>query len=449
MKASGSLSGPVARVPVQFYDLPVGHISVEDDGSLGFLYDPEWVVTQSAFPLSQTMPLGHRVYGTEVISPWIANLLPEEDQLRVLTRSLGLDQSDSLAVLVQIGGDTAGALSFGSPDPDKTPSYVPLTEFYGTDDPQIALLAHFDDLGRRPFLVGEDGVRQSLAGGQKKTALAVLDKGGTPVYRLPERADQLAIPRDGAPSTVILKPDNPNLPGIVENEAFCLRLAAAIGISAASTTILKAGDRNALCSLRYDRRIARGARIVRVHQEDFAQANGIPPGRKYERGTFPGLSLRGILATDRSLPPGDALELIDQVIFNILVANTDAHAKNYSILYHLGAEPQLAPLYDVSTVLPWTHVNQFHAQNLAGRKRRPGDIAARHWDVIAADQGYRPADIRSRVQQLVDRIVARKIAVTEEVSTFEGAFAGYVIQAADLIEKNALRIAGRLREQDI
>lgn len=439
-------SKPHANVPVWFYSFPVGLISVAKDGSLSFRYDTDWIDTHNAFPLSQTMPKGAGTFETNVISPWIANLLPEEDQLRILTRSLGVDQSDSLAILAEIGGDTAGALSFGEFDISRNPSYTTLTEFYGEDDPEVALERHFEDLGRRPFLVGEDGVRQSLAGGQKKTALAVLDARGAPVYRMPEAGDQLAIARDGAPSTLILKPDNPNLPGIVENEAVCLRLAAAVGVPAASTSIVKAGARSALCSLRYDRRVTKARGIVRVHQEDFAQANGLPPGRKYERGTVPGLSLRDLLATGRVLPARGALALIDQVIFNILVANTDAHAKNYSIVYPLLPEPRLAPLYDVSTVLPWPHVNQFHAQNLGGKKRRPGDIAGRHWDAMAVEQGYRPADIRNRVQELVDGIVAHRMRVIAEVSELPGAHAGYVTEAAELIEENALRIAGRLRE---
>ena len=105
----------------------------------------------------------------------LANLLPEEEQLAVLTRSLGLDRNDTLAVLSAIGGDTAGALSFGVASNRPDWRYTRLTDMYGVEDPSAALARHIDDLGRRPFLVGEEGVRQSLAGGQKKSALAVLD----------------------------------------------------------------------------------------------------------------------------------------------------------------------------------------------------------------------------------------------------------------------------------
>jgi len=435
----------IQRVPVWFDTLRVGDVGVADDGALSFAYSKKWRATGGAFPLSLTLPLQAEHHPSVVISPWLANLLPEEEQLLVLTRSLGLDRTDTLAVLREIGGDTAGALSFETPSVPADWRWTPLTDFYGIDDTEAALERHFEDLQQRPFLAGEEGVRVSLAGGQRKSALAVLDAAGKPVLRLPGDGDRLAIPRNGAPSTVIVKPDNPRLPGIVENETYCLHLASAAGIAAAEASILHAGTRKAICVLRYDRRVGRTGRLQRIHQEDFAQANGIPPGRKYERGTRPGLSLPQLLGTGRHLTPAGALALLDQLIFNILVANTDAHAKNYSVLLPIGGDPQLAPLYDVSSVLPWPDVAQYFAQNIAGRKRKPADITADHWTAIARAGGYRAGDVRLRVREIVDALVAHRVAATNHVAALAGRSAGYAEQAADLIEQNALRIAGRLR----
>jgi len=433
-----------ASVPIWFDGLAVGQVDVAADGSLSLRYAERWLQTAGAFPLSVTMPLRAEPYPSDVISPWLANLLPEEEQLQILTRSLGIDQADVLAVLSEIGGDTAGALSFGAATDRALWTYAPLTTFYDTADPHRALERHFEDLGRRPFLVGEEGVRQSLAGGQKKSALAVLGPDGAPVLRLPERGDVLAIPLNGAPSTLIVKPDNPNLPGITENEVWCLRIAQAIGIDAAQATILKSSKRTAIGVLRYDRRIGRSGQLLRLHQEDFAQANGLPPGRKYERGTLPGLDLKSLLETGRHVSATDALALLDQVIFNILVANTDAHAKNYSLILPVGAAPRLAPLYDVSTVLSWPHVVKTYAQSIDGKKRRPDMIAGRHWEAVAREIGYRPTDVRNRVQQIVDALVANRAKITAEVAALPGASAGYVVQTAEAVEENALRMAGRL-----
>jgi serine/threonine-protein kinase HipA len=433
-----------ASVPVWFEDFAVGQVEVAADGSLSFLYDERWLQTAGAFPLSVTMPLRAERYPTDVISPWLANLLPEEEQLQVLTRSLGLDQADVLAVLSEIGGDTAGALSFGAATDRGAWKYAPLTTFYDTADPHLALERHFEDLGRRPFLVGEEGVRQSLAGGQKKSALTVLGSDGDPVLRLPQPGDVLAIPLNGAPSTLIVKPDNPNLPGITENEVWCLRMAQAIGIDAAQATILRSSKRTAIGVLRYDRRIGRSGQLQRLHQEDFAQANGLPPGRKYERGTLRGLDLKTLLETGRYVSAIDALALLDQVIFNILVVNTDAHAKNYSLILPVGGGPRLAPLYDVSTVLSWPHIVKTYAQSIDGKKRRPDTIAGRNWEALAREVGYRPTDVKNRVQQIVDALVANRAKITDEVAALPGASKGYAVQTAEAVEGNAWRMAGRL-----
>ena len=432
-------------VPIWFDAFHVGDVDVGQDGFPSFRYAAKWLQTEAAFPLSVTMRLRTKPYPTQGIMPWLANLLPEEEQLRDFSRALGIDSADVLAVLEQVGGDTAGALSFGKPSIRSEWAYAPLSEIYGTRDAGEALERHIEDLGRRPFLVGEEGVRQSLAGGQKKSALAVLGPQGLPVLRLPQVGDILAVPLRGAPSTLILKPDNPNLPGITENEVWCLKMARAIGIEAARATILSTGKRTAIAALRYDRKTGRNGQLLRVHQEDFAQANCLSPGRKYERGTLRGLSLKSLLETGRHVPAADALALLDQVIFNILAANTDAHAKNYSLLLPLSGTPRLAPLYDVSSVLSWPHATRYYAQRIAGKKRTWNNVSARHWDATARDLGYRPTDLRKRVQEIVDCIVAKKVAVTGAVAALPGATTGYVEQTANAVENNALRIAGRLK----
>lgn len=432
----------IDQVIIYYEHFRVGHVDVTDGGTVSFAYDPRWLATKNSFPLSVTMPLSDQKSPDGVVTPWLANLLPEEQQLLTLSRALGLSSADALAILIEIGGDTAGAMSVGDASDKAKWAYQPIASHYKENDPQKALLAHFKDLSQRPFLAGEDGVRLSLAGGQQKTALAVLDSNGVVKLGLPEQGDQLGIPMSGAPSTLILKPDNPNLPGIVENEAYCLELAKLIGIQAVDACIIELKGRTALAIARYDRTIRKDGTLRRLHQEDFAQANGIFPIQKYEHGTVPGINLNRLLQTAQHLPAPDALVMQDQVIFNILVANTDAHAKNYSML--IGGNINMAPLYDVSTVLHWQHVNQYHAQKLAGRKRKPGDMARRHWERIADEAGFSPRGIRLRIQELVDAMVAKRVEAVKRVSDQRGASIEMVSHVAELVEGNALRIAGRL-----
>jgi len=438
---------PPETVTVYYETFALGYIHLSERGDLSFEYDKRWLETAARFPLSTTLPLQAGRFPDDLIAPWLANLLPEEEQLTVVSRALGLSASDALAILREIGGDTAGAISIGEPSRRETWHYTGLRDQYGAASESDALARHFQDVGTRPFLAGEDGVRLSLAGGQKKTALAVLDRDGKAKLGLPGATDQFAIPKTGAPSTIILKPDNPHLPGIVENEAYCMTLAGLIGLSVAECAVVLASGRTALAVARYDRRVRRDGAIRRLHQEDFAQANGLYPGRKYEQGTVPGLDMTGLLRTGDRLPPAEALKLHDQVMFNILVANTDAHAKNYSML--LGPEPGMAPLYDVSSVLPWDHVNQYHAQKIAGRRRKPGSVAARHWDEMARSAGLNASSLRRRVGDLIDAMVAARVKATEHVANQAGASPPMVERVAELVEQNALRIGGRLKNDGL
>ena len=441
-------------IPVFFETFHVGSLEIGKDGNPSFRYDSRWQESPNAFPVSTTMPLERDLFGPDIVHPWIANLLPEERLLAAVARSLGVSRSDSLAILERIGGDVAGALSFGSPVPRQEWEYVSLTEFYAEPDPGKALHRHFDDLYRRPFLVGADGVRLSLAGGQEKSVLAVIGPDGQPKPGLCEDGDRIAVPIGGAPSTLIVKPDNPRyLSGIVENEAYCLSLATAIGIEAAETGTLRAEDRTALAVVRYDRVFAPDGTVRRLHQEDFAQALGVFPEQKYERSRLPGPSLADILGVGgkawsvardvtASLPAPERARILDQVIFNVLVANTDAHAKNYALLLD-AFEPKLAPLYDVSCVLPWEHIDQNFAQKIAGKKRKPGDIAPRHWEAIARESGFNAHHVRERVEGMVDGIFRRGPEVASKVAAMPGVYQGDVALVRDKVQENALRILGR------
>jgi len=157
------------RVTIYYEHFSVGHVDVHDDSTLSFSYDPRWLATKSSFLLSVTMPLTDGVVPDQVITPWLANLLPEEQQLLTLSRALSLSSTDALAILKEIGGDTAGAISIDAPSDKPAGRINPSRLTTDTEDPQEALSAHFKDLGR-PFMAGEDGVRLSLAGGQQKTA---------------------------------------------------------------------------------------------------------------------------------------------------------------------------------------------------------------------------------------------------------------------------------------
>ena len=78
------------QVEVHYGERVVGQIALLTSGRIEFRYDATWLESEGNFPLSVTLPLGSAVHGDEVIMPWLANLLPEAEQLTALARNLGL-----------------------------------------------------------------------------------------------------------------------------------------------------------------------------------------------------------------------------------------------------------------------------------------------------------------------------------------------------------------------
>ena len=430
-------------VSIFFEQFVVGKINVYDHGCLGFIYDPRWLDTPDAFPLSITMPLGDYEFRDEKISPWLANLLPEDNLLSTIGAVLGVPKNDSLAILKQIGCDTAGAISIGESSNRTTRKYTTLQEFYGIHSEQEALNRHFKDLLFRPLLADEDGIRLSLAGGQEKTVLAAVDYSDIPFIGFPKLEDRLAIPMHGAPSTIIVKPDKQGTEGFVENEAYCLTLAGLIDIPAARCAVIEAKDRIALAVLRYDRYVDEKGHIRRLHQEDFAQANGLPPSGKYEEGTVPGLTLQGLLSTCNYMPSGEELKLLDQIIYNILVGNTDAHAKNYSILISAKGI-SMAPIYDVLSAPFWVNAKKHHAQKISGERVIPREVDRHHWDQIAHDANLSSYQVRKRVRYLIDMMLQASQQAIQIVSDQPGVLEETVIRVANVVEENATQIGEKL-----
>jgi serine/threonine-protein kinase HipA len=384
------------NLPVYFEQRLVGRIDVDRNGP-GFTYDPDWAGLRGSFPISMTMPLKADRIGPDVFLPWAANLLPESEQLRTLGQLLGLSRSDVIGLLSAIGGDTAGALSIGKPGRTATVQWRPV-------ETAAELEALIEGLPSKPFLAGDEGVSMSLAGAQTKLAVAV------------DEAGRISIPMNGSPSTHILKPDVSRLLGSVYNEAFCLTLARRIKLLTPIVTTGRAGQRTYLLVERYDRRYVNG-RWRRLHQEDYCQALGRPPSAKYESNKtgIDGPTLKEMFAlTRRHMSPTELLRLLDMVIFNVLACNTDAHAKNYSIMIR-GNGVSLAPTYDVMCGEVWENVTKNLVHKI-GDSSRGAQLQAKDWQRFARECGLNAKQVLDRVSTLAKSVMAEAGAVEFEVA---------------------------------
>jgi len=365
----------------------VGSLEQDDSGLLQFSYDQTWLEKPSAMPLSRSLPLQSEVFSGKKARPFFAGILPEEGPRKKIAEILGISDTNDFAMLERIGGECAGAVSLlpegVAPTDPKNARHRELTE------PELRqLIAELPD---RPLMVGTDGLRLSLAGAQDKLPVIVHNNG-------------ICLPLGDTPSTHILKPEPDRFPGLATNEIFCMTLAQAVGLNAPNTEYRPIGKKSCILVQRYDRATNEAGSTTRLHQEDFCQALGFPPERKYQAEGGPMLGDCISLLRDWSTAPVlDIPNFINGLIFNVLIGNTDAHGKNYSLLYS-GGERRLSPYYDLVSTLAWPALSKNLAMKIGGCES-VNAFTIGDWKKMAKKTGLGWPMIRERMAESCHRVL--------------------------------------------
>ncbi|SHJ41502.1 serine/threonine-protein kinase HipA [Roseomonas rosea] len=409
----------------------VGQLTQNQHGELGFAYAPEWLSDEEAQPLSASLPKRAEPFTRRECRPFFGGLLPEEGQRDAAAQALGVSRANDFALLDRLGGDVAGALQLLPPG--KAPT-TPALDQQPTPLDDAGLIRVLDALPVRPLLAGEEGLRLSLAGAQSKVPVVLVD-------------GAVALPAPGQPTTHILKPPISRFTATTENEAFVMRLAAAIGLDVAPVEARTVQDRTLLLVQRYDRAIGDDGFVRRIHQEDFCQALGVPPETKYASEGGPTFKdCFALLRRVAARPAVDVLKLLDAVIFNVIAGNADAHGKNFSILYDAEG-PRLAPLYDLLATVAYPDLSPKFAMKI-GKRATLAELDAKSWAAFAADAGLGLPLIRRRVAEISNRVLEKAAAVAEELSRPEldrMAIEKFAETIRDRAERCALTVAGAVR----
>lgn len=366
-----------------------GCLYLGPDGEALFAYDAAWLADPKALALSFSLPKQAEPFKRSAVQAFFGGILPEEGQRTAIARALGVSADNEFRLLEYLGGEVAGALTL-LPEGETPASPSDAAPKLLDDDALVQLLDH---LPLRPMLAGEDGLRLSLAGAQSKLPVLVID-------------GEIALPAPGQPTSHILKPPILRFEGTTENEYFCMSLASAIGLDVAAVEMRVVAERSFLLVTRYDRAVSAGGSITRLHQEDFAQALGVPSHRKYasEGGLiFP--DCFALLRRAATRPARDILKLLDAAIFNLIIGNADAHAKNFSLLHSGGSAITLAPLYDLLSTVIYPNLHVKLAMKIGGKSVLE-DIEPRHWERFAADAQLGAPFVRARIGQLCNAVIA-------------------------------------------
>ena len=384
----------------------VGVVRQHRGGNLTLTYDQTWRDRPDAYPLSLSMLLVRQDHPDAVVRPYLEGLLPDNaDVLDRWAREFHVSPRNPFALLRHLGGDCAGAVQLIPPNGlgsliDEPSAIEWLTE--AEIGERLRDLVERQGTGR---LAGDRGYF-SLAGAQPKTAF---------VYD----GERWGIPSGATPTTHILKPPaQRGLDGFDINEHFCLKLAKKLGLAAAESTVRNFDGEAAIVVARYDRRRLENGQLVRLNHEHTCQSLAVPPRIKYEADGGPGApALVQLLIDEADDPDADVGAFFDALALNWVMAGTDAHAKNYSILIGPGSV-RLAPLYDLISLLPYPHWISYRRAKLAMRVDREYQvwkIRARHWRGLAERCGLDSDPVMDRVRELVTAIPSAVAQAAAEV----------------------------------
>ncbi len=391
------------ELEVWLFDDRIGTLAMVE-GQLNFCYTPEWLVHPAAVALSCSLPLQAEPFDDRASLPFFSGLLPEGDMRRLIAQRLQVSRQNDFALLNGIGGECAGAVTLIESRAGLSSPETPASVQWLTDEEVVSLL---EELPRRPMLAGQHGLRLSLAGAQDKLPVIV-------------DGHRIGLPRNGKPSSHILKSAIHTVEDSVTNEGFCLALAAALQLKPARSRIYQLQNRAFLLVERYDRVVNAKGHLQRLHQEDFCQALSVVPELKYQNEGGPDLAQCFDLVRRMTNPSApQVLRLLDYVIFNALIGNHDAHAKNFSLLY-TSKGTLVAPLYDTLSTAIYPNLTPKMAMKL-GSKYEFSEVQMRHWDQFAQTCRLSVAQTRKRVLTLAQQLprIARQLAA-DSGYTFAG-----------------------------
>ena len=396
--------------------LRVGRWVIPASGPMEFSYDPAWVASKEARPLSLSLPItldGLPIKGDKV-GFFFDNLLPESDAVRQRVRSrFHTPSPKAFDLLEAIGRDCVGALQL-LPE-GRTPEGV--TEISASPLTDAAIERLLLGVVSDPLAsdVEDDDFRISIAGAQEKTALTW-------------HRGRWCRPHGATPTTHIFKLPlglvggrQMDMRGSLENEWLCAQLLTGYGVPVAPCEVKQFGSAKALVVTRFDRALHSSRRYwLRLPQEDLCQATGTPGASKYEADGGPGLlDISRVLQGSESREDDLATLLRAQLLFWMLAA-TDGHAKNFSIRLLAQGRYRLTPLYDVLSAWPVTgrRQNQVHKKKLklamavrgTTKHYRLEEIGRRHFNMTAQQCG-----LAADMEPIILDVVAKTPGVIERV----------------------------------
>ena len=371
------------KLRVCYKDRHIGNLETTARKGIEFSYTSE-----ATAPISISMPDLDHVYSEKECLPFFEGLLPEGEIRRQIAEFAHVPATSVMKLLEKYGADIAGALVISVEGPDRE-------EQSGYEEISAEEISRkISQKSRIPMIVSDERIRLSLAGAENK--IPVLYRDG-----------KFWLPYGNAASSHIIKATDE----FVENEYICNRMAFHSGLNVPQMRIVDFAGKTALLITRFDRVMDDEGVVTRLHQEDFCQALGFMSKNKYEENGGPGLQTSiSLIRNNSDAPIADYNSFLEMAVFNYILGNCDAHAKNFSILYDdVLKRKRLAPFYDVICSSIYEQFDKSLAMRV-GKHRELNRITAFDFETISSK---RLAD--GIIDQLVSLFPTAVESVREEL----------------------------------
>jgi serine/threonine-protein kinase HipA len=383
------------RLRVWANELPMGWFG-HKAGEYFFQYDAEWLKSAHAYVLAPQFALQPEPHLGEPVKIFFANLLPEGAALEEILSALHMRNASTFEIIGQLGEELPGVLSVRAEGkvPFGTQQYSPLSK-------EMLSQRIKDRDQQKPLLTSNEQSSMSLPGAQDKMGL-----------RYDARRGKLYDSVGSTPTTHIAKPDTRLVkyqPSAI-NEYLCMRLASAVNLPVPLVHLIQVPETVYIVQ-RYDR-IVSGDSIKCLHQLDGCQLLGLGQDWKYERQGL--VSLKRIVEALRGLQLSakDLLSFQRWVMFNYLIGNSDAHAKNVSVMIDETGYA-LAPFYDLLCV------QVYGDDRLAlyiGDEDQYSSVGAHSWEAFCEDCGFSVKPTLSLFMKMAKDLAKAWITVTGQAS---------------------------------
>ncbi len=302
------------------------------------------LITHPSF-LQADKLMAHPWARNQKLHPTLSNLLPEGSLRELIAHALKVHIDNEFQILAALGNDLPGALIIEPMEPDAVP---------------YSVLTTHGNAKAVKFANNTQTNKFSLAGVQMK-------------FSMKEKDGRYKLSKENVLGDWIIKTPSTIHPEVPENEYTAMTLASLVGINIPEIKLVELSkldnlpqinlpnEKLAFAIKRFDR-----DGNTRIHMEDFAQVLMKYPHEKYHAANYEHIGK--ILYRYSGDDLVDTQQFARRLLVNILLANGDAHMKNWSLLYADQITPRLSPAYDIVTTSVYIDDERHYALNLGKNK---------------------------------------------------------------------------------